>query len=157
MEVVEKKIPSLDGLKEVLDNQADAVPSVITTITLDGHQVDALIHVNFILFKQTDYMYMLSFNINKHSVQATAILTNLLTLYFYDMLYIYHDCFIDIKNGDIYFADEAYKRYETIIHNKHGMIRCPLCQRVVPVSSMNTKLGYCKVCETIDIPNATFH
>lgn len=157
MELTGKKLPSLEGLKEVLENQPEALPTIVTPVTLDGHEVDSLIHPNFIVFKQTDNMYLVSFNINKHSVQSTAMMTNLLTLYFYDMVYIYHDCFIDTVTGEISFADAAYKVYESQVHKKHGMVRCNLCQRVVPESSMNKELNYCKVCETIDIPNATFH
>jgi hypothetical protein len=152
-----KKLPSLEGLKEVLDNQPSPQPTVITPITLEEHAVDSLIHPNFIVFKQTENMYLISFNINKHSVQSTALFTNLLTLYFYDMLYIYHDCFIDTSTGEISFADTAYKVYEKKVHKKHGMVRCNLCQRIVPETSMNRELGYCKICETVDIPNTTFH
>lgn len=148
---------SLEGFKEVLDNSQKPPVSIVEKIILDSKETDALITSSFILFKQNDNMYFVSFNINKHDIQQIAMYTNLLTLYLYDQLYIYHDCFIDSTSGEISFAADAYKKMDSVIHKKYGTTKCPLCQRVVPKNIMNDELGYCNLCKDLDIPNATFH
>lgn len=132
--------------------------AIVTEIGLndDGKLHPALVTTFFILLYM-DGQYFLSFTINKYKIEMVAYYSHILTLLLYDNLGIYPDSYVDTNDGHLYFGDLAYEKYKEKIHEKHGVVSCPVCDRLVPKEIIEEDTGFCKMCSEYAIPNMKFH
>ena len=129
----------------------------ITEIIIEDEEYPCLACPMFILFydKSTSF-YNLSFSINKYRIKQVAYYTNLLTLFFYDLLDISDDHYLDLKEKTLFFGDTAYEKYEKQMYAKNDMCKCPVCDSVVYNNMMNEN-GYCKTCEEVNLKQVQWH
>lgn len=139
------------------------IESILTSLTLteDGivKEYDCVINKYCILIaKSTDPIkYEISFSINKYQISKIASITHILTLYLYDDLFVIQDNFLSQKEQSFYFGDEAYQKFEEHVHEKNGVIKCPVCERIVLKEIFIQEKGFCKICDELELPSETFH
>ena len=111
-----------------------------------------------LIAKSTDpILYELSFSINNYRISKIADITYVLTLYLYDDLSIIQDNFLSQKEQSFYFGDEAYQKFEDYVHEKNGVVKCPVCDRIVLKEIFIEEKGFCKICDELELPSSTFH
>lgn len=132
--------------------------SVVTELPLggEGKLFPAYVCPFFVLIYSQD-KYYISFTINKYKIETVSYYTHILTLLLYDKLQVWADNWVDIASGLMYFGEHAYAKYEEHDMKSHGVTKCPVCEKIIPESFMDKEKGYCKICEKMVIPNATFH
>ena len=139
------------------------IESIIAPITLTeegiSKEYNCLINQYCILIaKSTDPLrYEISFSINRYKISKVASITHILSLYLYDDLYIIQDNFLALKEQSYYFGEDAYQKFEEHVHEKNGVIKCPVCERIVLKEIFIEEKGYCKICDELEIPDQTFH
>lgn len=129
----------------------------IMNLEFDGELRPTLIHPRFLLIGYEPDKFYISMNINNASHSETAHYTLLVTLYLYDKVYIYPDFFYNKEKKSFVFGEAASDLFKEHVRNKNGMKVCNVCERTLPKSLIDDEKGYCKICEEITLPNATFH
>jgi len=147
--------PELEVIKKFLEEQFD-LNCIFTKIDFIDKNCDVLLNRLFALINYEDEFYI-SFCLNSSTTFDVCFFSCELTLLLQEKIFPYREHYVDIKNGMLYFGDEAHNRNSEHINISKGIKLCPICDKHLPLQLFKDENEFCVICNKITLNSVTFH
>jgi hypothetical protein len=152
-----KKNNRLDVIATMLLDDFDVESTILQIEFLDKPNCETIFNKYFALIDYDKETFYLSFCLNYSTFYDVAFMAHILTLYLGDKLQIYTEHFIDIKDGTMYFGNNAHEKNIEVINTRKGLRYCMLCDKSLPKEMFAPDDLYCMICTKLILPNVSFH